>query len=86
MSRSQKTMAFDQYGQEQQGQEDFVMQWVQSQLPIEMILLCMTSARCMKVIGYTYLVQHTCLMYSTLESISSCCLPLTQKIPPLNTS
>ena len=29
-------MAFDQYGREQQGQEDFVMQWVQSQLPVEM--------------------------------------------------
>ena len=50
MLRSQKTMAFDQYGREQQGQEDFVMEWVQSQLPAEMILLCMTSAWCMKVI------------------------------------
>ena len=33
--RGQKIVAFDRYGQKQRGQDEFVMQWVQSPLPME---------------------------------------------------
>ena len=65
--RGQKIVAFDRYGQKQRGQDEFVIQWAQSQLPVESDLYYDQMLEALgDLVHWTYLFDVSCTCINQL--------------------